>query len=393
MRHIIQLNIPNGDTFILVYNTIQEQAKRDQRIANEAYERGLKTLVARSEPFGFDRHFNQYYWFSHDPEFIFIEMTRSVTGLAEHLPTEVQMLRTSWHAIDKVSMLDLLASSLDVRGNRERALHESLVGTSDAPQQALKRFVYDDVKQKNAIENFEKERQEVEQKLEAVRLNILRLEEEGRRASRFQTDQIMELESQIAVIEKKIVNASIVYLPDYVELTGLGTLRKFDTKAKRHARRLESENLAPMPCTMLVPSRNNNRTGIVGWIVDEILHVEALCQDLVPWEAAETRKRWIADLEKLAASWNESTTFVVGPDNKDSPTKTSQHGNGSSSPDGGRESIGSVSRQSTDVVKRQKLDSYVASTGQLSLQHIISHAKVRVQHFLIYVCTSSRLIP
>lgn len=295
------------------------------------------------------------------------------------------MLRTSWHAIDKVSMLDLLASSLDVRGYRERALHESLVGTSDAPQQALKKYVYDDVMEKNAIENFEKEREEVQQKLEGVRLNILRLEEEGRRASRFQTDQIMELESHIAVIEKKIANASIVYLPDYIELTGLDTLRKFDAKAKRHARRLESEDLAPMPCTMLVPTRNNNRTGIVGWIVDEILHVEALCQDLVPWEAAETRKRWIADLEKLAASWNESTTFVVGPENKESPTKTSQQGNVFASPDGARESIGSVSRHSTDGVKRQKLDSSVGATSQLSLQHIITQAKVRLHRFKLDV--------
>ena len=358
---------------------------REQRLANEAYEKGLRTLVARTEPFGFDRNFDRYYWFSRDPEFVFVEMDRSVTSLAEQhsLPTEVQVHRTSWHAIDKMSMLELFAASLDVRGNREKALHEALMGTDDAP--SLKKYLYDDVKEKEAISNFEKERDDVEQKLEHVRLNILRLEEEGRRASRFQTDQILELESQVAVIEKKIENASTVYVPDYLELTGLEVLRKFDAKAKRHAKRLESDDaLVPMPCTQLIPSRNNTSSGIVGCIVDEILQVEALCQDLVPWEATETRKQWIAGLEKLAADWNESVAFTVGPESKDDKSSTSLNGDTSASPAGGRrDSVGSTSRHSVDGVKRKKLENYVGGTTQMSLQQIISHAKVCLIRFLL----------
>lgn len=332
--------------------------------------------MARTEPFGSDRHFDRYYWCLHDPEFILVEMNRPGTGMADHLPPEVQVHRTSWHAIDKMSVLDLVAASLDVRGYREKALHEALMGTDDAPQRAMKKFVYDDVKENDAIAKLERERQEVEENQEGVRLNILRLEEEGRRASRFQTDQILELESEIASIEKKIDNASIVYLPDYIQLTGLELLRKFDAKAKRHARRVENEDLVPMPCTNLVPNKSNSSSGIVGCIIDEMLHVEALCQDLVPWEEAEARKRWITDLDKLAKIFNESITFAVGPESKDSTTRNGD----ASSPDGRRDSVGSASRHSTDGVKRQKLESSVGGTSQMTLHQIISQAKVRLNH-------------
>lgn len=369
--------------------------------ANEAYEKGLRTLVARSEPFGFDRFFNRYYCFSHDPEFVFVEMNRSVTGMAEHLPNEVQILRTSWHVIDKVSMLDLFAGSLDVRGTREKALYEALMGTEDSPQQALKNFMHDDVKEKNTIATYQKERKELEQKLEDVRLNIIRLEqEEGRRPSRFQSDLVLELESQIAVVDKKIATASTPNDPNYAQLTGLELLRKFDNKTKRHTRRSSSENISPMPCTNLIPN-GGTCSGIVGWIVDEMLHVEKLCQDVVPWEAVEARKRWISELEKLAASWNEANPLIIGPEAKESSSvgEGVSAMSGMTSPIGQRDSIG-TSRQSIDGVKRRKVESPASvtsgSTSQLSLSQIISHMKVCFTAFLvlwspIYVLTNRRV--
>jgi linker histone H1 and H5 family len=57
--------------------------------ANDAYEKGIRKLVARTVPVGYDRHFNAVYCFPHDPEVLYVDVhpgtslkpPRSVTNL------------------------------------------------------------------------------------------------------------------------------------------------------------------------------------------------------------------------------------------------------------------------------------------------------------------------
>jgi len=353
-----------------------EQAKRDQKRANEAYTLGLQNLISRTEPFGFDRQFNRYFVFSHDPEFVFIEMNRSTTGNAEHLPTDVQVNRTSWHAIDKVSVLDQFAASLDVRGHREKALYEVLMGSEDSVEKPLKSYMYDDVKEKNAISVFKDERKAVELKLEEVKLNHVRLEEEGRRPSRFQMEQVSDLDAQIAVLTRKIADAEIPYVPNYAQLTGLDVLRKFDNKVKRHTRRTISDSASPIPCVNLIPS-GSTRSGTVGCIVDEVLNVEKLCQDLVPWEEEEQRTRWVRELDNLATTWNEACSLVIGhvPKEKAPPASPSE---GVLAMTALASPVGRMSLDSIGSVKRRKLDSPASAAtpgGNASSHQILSQLK------------------
>lgn len=306
-------------------------------------------------------------------------MKRSTTGNADDLPEDVQVLRTSWYAIDKVSVLDQFAASLDVRGHREKALYEILMGGEDSTEKPLKSYMYDDVKEKKVVIGYKDEKKAVELKLNEVKLNHIRLEEEGRRPSRFQMEQISELESQIALLDRKITDAEIPYVPNYTQMTGLDVLRKFDNKIKRHTKRTIRDSATAMQSTNLLPG-DSNRTGTVGCIVDEALSVEKLCQDLVPWEDEAARTKWIDNLETLAVAWNDSCTLVIGHEAKEKAGGTVS-GEGVlgalASPDGrmSMESVGSNA-------KRRKIDTPAVAPspgGHTTLHQIMSQLKVRVE--------------
>jgi hypothetical protein len=304
--------------------------------------------------------------------------------MADHLPTELQLNRTSWHAIDKVSTLGQFAASLDIRGHREKALYEALMGAEDSGEKPIKEYMYDDVKAKNAISERKDEKKVVELKLEEVKLNIVRLEEEGRRASRFQMEQITELESKIAILERKIADAEVPFVPDYAQLTGLDTLRKFDNMIKRTTKRTFTTGASPIPCIHLIPS-DSTRSGMVGCIVDEFLNVEKLCQDLVPWEDESKRAQWATELENLATAWNEACALVIGCEPKEkAPAASPNEGGvlGAIASPAGRMSIDSVAS-----AKKRKLESpgsIASAGGQASLHQIMSHLKVRSRILIYY---------
>jgi len=347
-----------------------EQAKKDQQRANDAYERGLMRLVTRTEEVGFDRHFNKHYSFARDPEAIFVEISRSTTGLASDLPPEVHLNRTSWYVINKTSVLDNFAASLDVRGTRERALRDVLMGTEET--HGLRRFLLDDVKEAEDEEKAKNRLEELQERLEEAKMDVLR-EEEGavRRSGRFESDaqaQVSIIMADIDKLEKELAkNEDSIITPNFVELTGIDTLKRFESQRKRTRRQLKKlssdiDVQRSMPCTNLIPSGDMDGSGLVGMVVDDMLEVELLCQDLVPRMGNEEKIRttWVSGLECAIASWNEACPTFIGPEvcNR-------------------RHSLETVSEEGT---KRRKLDigspmSMASNASQASLNQILAALK------------------
>lgn len=328
-------------------------------------------LVTRTETVGFDRHFNEFYFLASDPEAVFVEISRSTTGLASNFPPEVHLNRTAWYALDKTSILDNFAASLDVRGTRERALRDTLLGNVDT--HGLRRFLQDDVKEEEDKEKAEKELEKLQECLEEAKLDVLR-EEEGavRRSGRFESDaqaQVSIILADIDKLEKKVAkNSETKATPNYVQLTGIDTLKRFDTQRKRTRRQLKKlssdiDVQRSMPCTNLIPTGDIDGTGLVGMIVDDMMEVELLCQDLVPrvGNNENIRNRWVSDLEYATTSWNEACPTYIGPEIGHR-----------------RHSIEIVSEEGS---KRRRLDigsptSVASNSSQASLNHILLALKV-----------------
>lgn len=125
-------------------------------------------------------------------------------------------------------------------------------------------------------------------------------------------------------MDKREASVSVPAAPDYDELTGLNLLRMFDAAGRRRETRRSRERKAAstiplkhspdMPCTQLIPSGNIDGSGVVGWIVSEMLRIEETCNELCLWERTDvSRDRWIADLEDLVHVWNSSSLLAIGP--------------------------------------------------------------------------------
>lgn len=306
-----------------------ESARKDQEKAHGAYEKAVCKLMARTDPVGFDRHHNRVYYFHHDPECLYIEMIRTPTGLATHLPLDLQMNRTSWHVIDNRSTFEQVAASLDIRGYRENDLYETLMGPPGA-KKSLNRHLIDDMKEQNTIADRKKEREELDQKRQYAILACKQEEDGGgRRSGRFQSQNeidLMQIVNKIEDLEKKIKQDEMPKGPDYFELTGMRIMKQFDSVSKRQTRRIREKKEASqfdfpaMPCSILWPTGNLDGTGVVGFIVSEILNVEGLCESLCAWQkVGHNRTRWLADLEEIVFLWCASSPPVLGPDGFDDP--------------------------------------------------------------------------
>lgn len=354
-----------------------DSAVKAQEKAHDAYEKGVRNLMARTDPVGYDRHYNRVYYFHHDPQILYVEMIRTPTGLANHLPADLQINRTSWHAIENRSVFDQFVASLDIRGNRENDLYETMVGPAGA-NKSLKRHLVDDIKEQSVIANRKKDREELERKRQNAIL-ACKLEEEGggRRSGRFQSQNeadLMQINVDIDEIEKKIKIDETPKVPDYYELTGMRVLEKFDGASKRQTRRSREKkgaseiNFPIMPCSKLWPTGNIDGSGIVGWIVSELLNIEGLCETLCPWQrTGPGRKGWIADVEGTVYSWYTSSPPAIGPEGDDGPRDPSLSGTASSRAflsvaPGRRQSVES----STSDGKRRKLESPISMLGNFS---------------------------
>ena len=114
-----------------------ESAENSRNQAIEAYEKGLKQLLVRTEPIGFDRFHNAVYYFNHNPESLFIEKNGIQGGETVK----------SWHIIDNRFLFEEFVSSLDIRGIRESKLHCKISG--DGEMSNIKRLLSNN--KKNAL--------------------------------------------------------------------------------------------------------------------------------------------------------------------------------------------------------------------------------------------------
>ena len=149
----------------------------------DAYEKGLKTLISRSEPIGVDRNFDKIYFFRHNPDVIFVEKTKpSLKESSQIADFTSPNVTSSWHVIRTKTTFDDFVESLDIRGTREDELYDALVGSSGAS--SLKRFMYDDCRKKNLILARKREEEEFERRLQNAIIACAADEESGGRRSR-----------------------------------------------------------------------------------------------------------------------------------------------------------------------------------------------------------------
>ena len=342
-----------------------ESAQRAQLKAHDAYEKGIRRLVARTEPIGYDRDFNAVYSFSHDPEVIYVEDKRAPARVDPSVPAELQMNRFSWHIIENTSIFDAFASSLDIRGRREHDLYEELVGPS-GPQHSLRRFLHDDVKSLTEAAQHEKAKEELQRKIDIAKIKCD--EEKGRRSGRLADQaeiELFTLQEEMQKLDKKISHPEEVEKEsrDYYDLSGIYLLEKFENAGRVETRRTREKKESigrPIPlirCSKMMPSGNIDGSGVVGLIVSNLLEVEERCQKLSPWDKnGISRSTWISRLEENVHSWFTVSPFLLGPDH-DKAAPLSPEG-----PD-------------TKRRRRESLETQSPSSGTPSVASIHSHLR------------------
>lgn len=358
-----------------------EKAQRAQEKANDAYEAGIRKLVARTEPVGYDRHFNAVYCFRHDPEVLYVEERRPAPSTSA-IPKDLQYPRFSWHFIENTSTLDQFVASLDVRGRRENDLNTTLVG--ETARQSLRRFLHDDVGAAEAAKAKVKEKQALLAKLEKAKVKCD--EEQGRRSGRLAGQaetELMAVQAEIHEFERVASRPAEVSVPekDYEELTGLALLQQFEDAARYGSRRTREakiviERTIPlMYCGKLCKTGNIDGTGLVGMLVSSLLELEEHCESLAPWERKDiTRDAWIAKLEGVVPLWNGISPDVLGsPDRRQSIGGDRRLSMESTAMDSspmlntpGRAKRDSLDSVSISASKRRRFDSPSATTSTVT---------------------------
>lgn len=337
-----------------------EVAQKAQVKAHDAYEKGLRRLVARTEPIGVDRNFNAVYYFRHDAEVLYIEDCRPPGKIDESLPADLQQERRSWHVIENTALFDMFTSSLDIRGRRENALYEELMGAT--PSQSLRRYLYDDMKDANEAAARAKEKENLKRKLDIAKIKCD--EEQGRRSGRLADQAEIELAMLQEEMEKmdKEPKTDLVKPPrDYVELTGIALLQNFENAGKVETRRTrekkESAAGRPIPlirCGKMVPTGHIDGSGIVGQLASLMLETEERCEKLAPLDSA--RESWINRLEELVHSWYTISPVQLGPNHSNVASETL------SSPEAKRR-------------KRESMDAMSPGAGASSVSSILSQLR------------------
>jgi hypothetical protein len=292
-----------------------EAAKKAQEKANDAYEKAVKNLVSRTEPVGFDRNHNAVYCFRHDPEVLYIEEKRPPSMSAQNIPADMLSNKYSWHVIETTSLFDQYIASLDVRGRREHDLFDALVGPQDS-HQSLRKYLYDDVKEKADAKAKLKEMEALKERLKIAQIKCD--EESGRRSGRLAGQaemELMQIQMEIADLEKCVAGQQITSETqrNYLELTGYDLLKKFETESRIETRRTrekkaeaKARKIPFMYCSKIYSTGNIDGTGIVGMMVNQMLDIEERCNALVPWDRTdETRSAWIAKVENAVHAWND----------------------------------------------------------------------------------------
>lgn len=351
-----------------------EAAKKAQEKANDAYEKGIRKLVARTEPIGYDRNFNAVYCFRHDPEVLYVEDKKPPNPLhGSEIPAEMLFPRFSWHVIESTSLFDQYVASLDVRGRREHNLHEELTGAT--PHRSLRRNLYDNIKEEADARAKIKEMETLKERLEAARIKCD--EEQGRRSGRLAGQaelELVQIQSEIESLELVAKGKNVPETRDYLELTGFDVLSSFEMAGRVETRRTRekkavarSRKLPIMRCSKLISTGNIDGTGLVGMLVASMLELEEHCQSLVPWERQDmTRGAWIARVENAVSAWNSLTEEALG-------TASTPVANGGAVDDRSASKRRDLQDNSASAAKRRKYDSPAPARPSSSLfSHSVS---------------------
>ena len=290
-----------------------ESARRAQQRATDAFEKASRSKRARTTPIGEDRNFNQYYHFGNDPERVFVaQKGKAMPAPVTYKVPTPENCRTSWHSIEKRSVLEKVMASLDVRGTRESVLHEGL-----GP---ARRAVYDDIKVINDQKRLLNEMREKQRRLENAKMKC----EVGRKSGRLAAQSEQEfsvLQAEIDHLEAAIKSGAQEPKIDLDFETGLTMLGEFDRQdapenrrrttrrdaKKKQEKEDETEKSLPrLLCSRLWPTGNVDGTGLVGSIIFDLLTVEERVQKLSAWENGD-RKSWISTLESAAYTWDSFT--------------------------------------------------------------------------------------
>lgn len=165
----------------------QESAAKAQQKAHDAYIKGLRNLTARTEPVGYDRNHNSVYFFNHDPDRLYVEISKPPTPETDRIPQDFLFKKYVWHVIETKSLFDSYVSSLDTRGKRESNLKDELLGPAGG-YSSLSRGLYDDLKEKREKAARLRQREELDRRLANARIACQAEEDEsGRRSGRLQS--------------------------------------------------------------------------------------------------------------------------------------------------------------------------------------------------------------
>ena len=305
-------------------------AERGMIKANEAYEKALRKLTTRTEPIGLDKHLNPVYFFFHDPERLYIEISKPAPISFKpdpHLRYPVK----SWHIIDSKSLFDDFLSSLDVRGRREDDLYDAMSGGTAS----VRRYLYDDIKKKQELHARKRELEDLEKRLAAAREECAAEEMGKKRSGRLAANAVVELskvqeeiDGAVAALKGRSVPVEI----DYNEKTGIALLCDYENGIKKKIKALSKLGSSDTNivealdrCSYLWSAGRSN--GALGLVVDSILELEGHCESLAAWTRLDvSREDWISNLKNTVSAWKQGNNLLVGPAEEDAKTpKTEAH--------------------------------------------------------------------
>ena len=393
-----------------------DAAKKAQQRVTADYDKAMHSDRVRTEPIGYDRHFNAVYFFANDPQCIYVHQRGGLTkptgvtttnGNAWEVPLEFRHHKATWQLLDKKSVFDSFLESLDVRGKRECALHEVM--------KPLRRHLFDDIKIKQDQKASLREKEELQRRLENAKLKCDFGRKSGRLAGKAE-EEFSVLQAEIDALQRSIKGESKPKPVDWEEVTGLDLMRRFDQRdifqpcpqepaevsqqpKKRTTRRdaqkqqeLEDEQvtaasedgpvLDKLRCSELWPSTDRVDRGVIGLIVSSMRELESRCQNLAEWDrGAEQREAWIENLKSSVRAWDAANPRFLVPaavakNNKlpDIPVEdgdiTMTDASMTETPGNKRKSEGG----SSDSAKKRRADS--SGTTGLSIPQMISMLKV-----------------
>lgn len=278
--------------------------------AQEAYDSGIRKLISRTEPIGFDRNYNAYYCFTHDPGMLHVEQLKqsALTPEVKRLGLAINPV-SSWHFIDTKPLFDQLLSSLDTRGTRENELYEVCDNMT-----ILRRRLHDEKKETTRAAMRIREKEELERRVENARsaCDI----EDGRRSGRLAgnaANDLTKVEDELKLLvkahaeEERLEKLGREQASDFSLLTGLQMIADL-------ARNKRGGLLSDVSCHKLWLDPKSGGNGTIDLLVKALLDAEETCNDLSPWRRDDiSREAWRKQLTDASSTWINECVMQLGP--------------------------------------------------------------------------------